>query len=54
MVPVVAWQALVTWLQQLEDGEDRHLLRERLPEGRFSESPDLLTWDVVESELDDR
>jgi hypothetical protein len=53
MVPVTAWQALVTWLRQLEDGEDRHLLRERLPGGRFSEAPDLFAWDTIESELGD-
>ena len=46
-LPVEAWQALLTWLEELEDVEDRQLLRERLPEGRFSEAPGLLRWDEI-------
>jgi hypothetical protein len=50
-LPVKTWQILLAWLEKLEDDEDRQLLRERLPQGRFSEASGMLRWDEVRAEL---
>jgi hypothetical protein len=50
-LPAKTWQILLAWLEKLEDDEDRQLLRERLPQGRFSEAPGMLRWDEVRAEL---
>ena len=50
-LPVETWQALLAWLEELEDAEDRRLLRERLPAGRLSEAPGMLRWEDIRAEM---
>jgi hypothetical protein len=50
-LPIEIWQILLAWLEKLEDDEDRQLLTERLPKGRLSETPEMLRWDEVRTEL---
>ncbi len=54
-LPIETWQALLAWLEELENKEDQRLLRERLPVGRFSEAPGMFRWDKVRAEsVDDK
>lgn len=46
-LPLATWEALLAWLEELEDAEDKRLLRERLSPGRLSEAPDMLRWDEI-------
>lgn len=52
-LPLATWEALLTWLEELEDAEDRSLLRERLSSGRLSEAPEMLRWDEISARLAD-
>ena len=55
LLSIEIWQALLVWLEELENKEDKRLLRERLPAGRFSEAPGMFRWDKVRAEsVDDR
>jgi hypothetical protein len=54
-LPIEIWQALLAWLEEMENKEDQRLLRERLPEGRFSEAPGMFRWNKVRVEsVDDK
>ena len=55
LLSIEIWQALLVWLEELENKEDKRLLRERLPAGRFSEAPGMFRWDKMRAEsVDDR